>query len=873
MLSDPRVMRAALDASPTALMVTGADGTIRWVNDAFTKLTGYSAEEAVGRTPRLLKSGEQDAAFYQALWEGALAGGWEGELLNRRRDGTLYWERQSIAAVRGTGGEISHFIASKLDVTAWRAARERNERLPVAYMAIDAGGRIVEVNRAWLQLLGYTREEALDRSFASLVAPDQAADFGDCLEEFRKIGCVHCIEGVVLHKSGERVPVIVEGQAEYGAGKAFRHGHMTLEDATERRRAERTLRFTQSAVANAPDASYWIARDGRLIYVNDSACTMLGYTRDELLSMTAFDIDPDATAQGFSAIGLHSKQGGAAFEAQHRRKDGTLFPVEINCNLATFDGEEYLCAFVRDISERKRAESALRQSEERFRSLVENAPAAIFVVVAGLFRYVNQAACELLGAESPAQLLGQPAMARVHPDDRQIALDRLEAVERRGSAVPAIEERLLRLDGSAVDVEESASPFDFQGEPGVISFARDIRNRKQAEAERARLAEQLKQSQRLESIGRLAGGVAHDFNNLLTVINGYADLLLARETEGPMRPALEQIRKSGERAAHLTQQLLAFSRRQDAQLRPTDLNAVIVDAYALMERLAGDQVRLTTRLADGLGLVMADAGQIRQALANLVANGREAMPTGGELLVETANLEVDGQPDARQAGVTPGPYVTLRVTDTGCGMDEETRRSAFEPFFTTKDKSQGAGLGLPTVYGIVKQSGGWVHVSSEPGRGAAVTIYLPKLLGGVVRPEPPPPQLMALRGTETILVVEDQEEVRKLALEVLGGYGYQLLEAANGAEALDLAERYSGTIDLLLTDVVMPVMNGRELAERLCPQRPEMKVLYMSGYTEDVMARGGVLDPSLAYLPKPFPPERLAAKVRRTLDAPAPQRA
>lgn len=858
-----------MDAFPGAVMITRTDGTICWVNHAFTELTGYAAEEVIGRTPRLLKSGEHDTAFYESLWKGALSGGWEGELLNRRRDGALYWERQKIAAVRGPAGEITHFVASKIDVTEWRVLRERSDRLPVAYQTIDETGTILDVNQAWISMMGYTREDVAGRPFSELVAPDQTSDFAHCLAEFRSTGHIRCVEGVVLRKDGERVPVVVQGEAEYDSAKRFRRGHMTLEDATERRRAERTLRFTQSAAASSPDACYWIGRDARLVYVNAAACRALGYSRDELLSMTVYDIDPTATSEEWCGRCALTEGESAVFETWHRRKDGSRYPVEVSCNTVAFDTELYVCAFVRDTSGRKLAEQALRQSEERFRSLVENAPEAIAVLVDGRFRYVNPAVCVLLGARSPEDLLGERALDRVHPDFHEIARQRIEAVVRQKKVAPPLEERHLRLDGSTIDTEVTSAPFDFQGEPGAIVFAHDIGGRKQAERERLQLAEQLKQSQRLESIGRLAGGVAHDFNNLLTVINGYADLLLMRTPEGSARPALEQIRRSGERAAQLTQQLLTFSRRQDAQLKPTDLNAVIADAHEMLKRLAGEQTHLSTRLPAGLGLVMADAALIRQALVNLVVNAREAMPSGGDLLIETMHAEVAPREAAEQPGVSPGPYVALAVTDTGCGMDEATRRSVFEPFFTTKKKGQSAGLGLSTVYGIVKQSGGWVRICSEPGRGTTVKIFLPELPEGVVESEAPPLEVAVRGGSETILLVEDQAEVRRLALDVLSGYGYQLLEASNGAEALDVAERYSGKIDLLLTDVVMPVMNGRELVERLGPQRPEMKVLYMSGYTEDVIARSGVLDPAVAYLPKPFPPERLAAKVRQTLDAAA----
>ena len=865
-LSDPGLVRAAFNSFPAGVMITGADGTIRWVNPAFTALAGYTPEEAIGQNARILETGEPSAALYEELWRAALAGGWRGELVNRRRNGELYWVRLTVTAVSGPSGGVSHFVTVMEDLTELRQARERNELLPVAYQAVDESGRILDVNRAWLAMLGYEREEVVGRPFSGFLPPDQLDALAVCFEKFRATGQIRCAEGVVLRKDGSRVPVVVDGQVEYDALGRFRRGHWALEDATERREAERALRFTHLAVENAPDASFWVARDGRLIDVNEAACRSLGYSREELLAMTIRDIDPSLTRESWATLGPRVESGLAVFESRHRRKDGSLFPVEVTCNVVLFEGQKYYCSFVRDISERKRAEGALRQSEERFRSVVESAPQGIFLQAGGVFRYLNPAACRLFGAEAPGPLLGQRIVDRVHPDCRAIVQERIAQVNEGRTAVPSLEEKYLRLDGTAMDVEIFAAPFDLQGERGAIVFIRDIGERKRAEQERLHLAEQLRQSQKLESIGRLAGGVAHDFNNLLTVINGYCDLLL-RMAPGPMRPALEQISKSGESAAHLTQQLLAFSLRQEAQFRPVDLNAIVSAAGEPLGRLVGENIRVTMRLQTGLGLVMADAGQLRQALLNLAVNARDAMPSGGELLIETMDLDLDEECAPEHPGVVPGPFVTLAVTDTGCGMDEETRRRVFDPFFTTKEKGRGAGLGLATVYGVVKQSRGWIRVSSRPGQGATFRVYLPRLAAGLAHAPPAAAGPAPLAGHETILIVEDQPGVRRLAADVLASYGYRLLQAANGAEALEAAQNHAEPIHLLLTDVVMPGMNGRELVERLQPQRPGMRVLYMSGYTEDVIARDGALDPRLAYIAKPFAPAVLAAKVRQTLDA------
>ncbi len=427
-----------------------------------------------------------------------------------------------------------------------------------------------------------------------------------------------------------------------------------------------------------------------------------------------------------------------------------------------------------------------------------------------------------------------------------------------------------RRDGSELPVEVSVRMVGEEGRRFRQSVIRDITERKRAEEEQRKLQQQLVQAQKMESIGQLAGGVAHDFNNHLTVINGYCDLLLNRIGESsPLAEQVAQIRRAGEQAARLTQQLLAFSRRQMLEPVTLNLNQVIADSMKMLKPLIGEDIEVETHLSPELHLITADPGQILQVLMNLTTNARDAMPGGGRIIVETLNVELDRSYAERHAEVTPGSYVLLAVSDTGLGMDEETRGRIFDPFFTTKGKGTGTGLGLSTVFGIVRQSGGWIWVYSEPGKGAAFKLYFPKCTAAAAVAEPvAEPARTAPRGTETVLVVEDQDEVRGLTTTILRGYGYHVLEAANGAEALRLCESFRGAIHLLVTDVVMPGMNGRELANRLNAVRPETKVLFTSGYTANVISKQGVLDPGVAFLPKPFLPDGLASKVREVIGEP-----
>jgi two-component system, cell cycle sensor histidine kinase and response regulator CckA len=372
---------------------------------------------------------------------------------------------------------------------------------------------------------------------------------------------------------------------------------------------------------------------------------------------------------------------------------------------------------------------------------------------------------------------------------------------------------------------------------------------------------------RLEELGRLAGAIAHDFNNLLTVINGYSEMVLGGLRPGdPKRGPVEQIYRAGERAALLTRQLLAFSRKQVVEHRVLDLNGVVGEAAKMLRRLVGEDITLTVVPAAGLGRVKADPGQVEQVMLNLVVNARDAMPRGGHLTVETANVDLDSQYARSHIEVRPGRYAMLAVSDTGVGMDEATQARIFEPFFTTKG-DKGTGLGLATVYGIVKQAGGSIYVYSEPGRGTTFKVYLPVVEEPDTATRPNLDPERHLHGTETILLVEDEPAVRSLSRMVLEMYGYTVLEAGNGGEALRRGEAHDGPIHLLLTDVVMPGMGGREVAERLRPRHPAMRVLYVSGYTDDAVVRHGVLAAETAFLQKPFTPVTLASKVREVLDA------
>jgi two-component system, cell cycle sensor histidine kinase and response regulator CckA len=505
----------------------------------------------------------------------------------------------------------------------------------------------------------------------------------------------------------------------------------------------------------------------------------------------------------------------------------------------------------------KRNEQELRRSEARYRSLVHSSVYGIYrSSLEGRFLDVNPALITMLGYSSAEEvlLLDPETDIFAHSEEHTRLIDEF----RRTGRLDGIEVKWKRKDGSSITVRISGRAVSSADEPADVleAIAEDVTDRRALE-------DQFRQAQKMEAVGRLAGGVAHDFNNLLMVISGYAEVILAKlEFEHPLRDKASAIQQASDRATTLTRQLLAFSRKQLLELKVVDVNAIVADMERLLRPLIGENVELAAKLAPDAGYIRADAGQLEQVLMNLVVNAKDAMSSGGKLTIQTQNLVLD-ENHRGQTFIRPGNYVMLSVSDTGMGMDKETQSRIFEPFFTTKEKGKGTGLGLSTVYGIVKQSGGYVMVQSEEGRGTTFHIYLPRV-EGTAEKHAAPVASIAAGGTETILLVEDEESVRQLVRDTLESRGYKVLEAENGENGLAAAAKHQGKIDLVITDVIMPGLGGREMAERLAKTRPETKVLYLSGYTEDAIISDGNLE-STAFLQKPFTLQNLSKKVREVL--------
>jgi two-component system cell cycle sensor histidine kinase/response regulator CckA len=617
---------------------------------------------------------------------------------------------------------------------------------------------------------------------------------------------------------------------------------------------------------NAADMIAVVDMDGRRIFNSDAYQKILGYSAEELKNSSSMDqIHPDDRERVKAAAAEARRTGiGKNLEYRIRHKNGTWLVLESTSSvIGNATGvPEKLVIVNRDITARKQASEALRLSELSFRSAIENAPYGIYrAQTSGKLLLANPALQKMLGYESQAEMLELNLITDVYVDP--LEHKRVNELFTNQKEFTDVQVDWKRKDGKPIKARctgwfvKSAA----EGAAYFEVFAEDV-------TEKWLLERQLRMAQKMEAVGRLSGGIAHDFNNLLGVIIGYSQVL--KRTLPPGTAFLEhaeEIEKAGQRAATLTRQLLAFSRQQVLAPAVLNLNSLISEMEKMLPRLIGEDIEIVISLDPAIGSVKADQGQLEQVVMNLAVNARDAMPDGGKVVITTSNVSLDEAWTRLHPGSKVGDYVMLSVADTGTGIDSETLAHIFEPFFTTKERGKGTGLGLATVYGVVKQSGGYVWVESAPGKGAAFQIYLPRIEEAVSVPERAAPIVEAFRGAETILLVEDADALRKLTHMLLEQHGYRVLVAANGAAALQLVEEKPESVNLLLTDVIMPGLNGRALAERLQLRQPGLKVLYMSGYTDDAIVDHGVLAAGTHLLHKPFSEESLIHKVREVLDA------
>jgi two-component system cell cycle sensor histidine kinase/response regulator CckA len=633
----------------------------------------------------------------------------------------------------------------------------------------------------------------------------------------------------------------------------------------QRNRIERELRESERQYRLLFETNphpMWVFETGSLeiVETNQAAILHYGYSRSEFLSMKILDIRPPEDIPAVRHSVMMRKAGRVEGERwKHRKRDGTLIDVEITSHELSFYGRPAVLVQARDITEQLRNVERLQQSEERFSKAFRSSPMAITISTRTEGRYVdvNDAFLKMIGLRRE-EVVGHTSHELniwAFPEDRNRMIQELDL---RGGVSPFETVLISRTNGDR-KVSFSAELIQLDEVPCVLAITSDV-------TEAKRLEEQFRQAQKMEAVGRLAGGVAHDFNNMLSVILGFCDLAQERLNQESTGRDINQIRKAAHRAAVLTRQLLAFSRQQLLLPRVLDLNEVVADITPMLSRVIAKNTSMKFVLNPSLGSVKADLGQMEQVLMNLVVNAQDAMPDGGKIFIETANAELDKSYRVVDQAIEAGPYVLLSVSDTGSGMDSQTMSRIFEPFFTTKPPGEGTGLGLSMVYGVIRQSGGYIWVYSEPRKGTTFKIYLPRI-DEPADPLPlPVPEIATKRGSETILVVEDEENLRELIVELLKSEDYQVLEAKTEPEAIAASETFGEAIHALLTDIMLPNMSGTGLALRLKESRPDIKVLYMSGYTGNLMTHYGVLSSVDAFIQKPFTKQSLLRELRGVLD-------
>lgn len=669
---------------------------------------------------------------------------------------------------------------------------------------------------------------------------------------------------VLLAKDGREIPIDDCGAPIIDDNNEITGAVLVFHDVTRQRRADEKLRASEerfrSVFETALIGMAIADLNGNLLQVNQSYEKMLGYTSEELRKLSIiFLTHPDDRAKSIEIVKQLSigQFESSHLEKRYIRKDGTAISVEItNSVIKNAEGKpQFLAIMAIDITDKK-------QAEEKYRSIFDNAIEGIFQNTReGKFLTANPAMARILGYESPEELMSTiddiTGQLYVEPERRQDYISQLE----ENGLVQGFECKFYRKDGSAAWVSLSTRAVRDDDDRVLFyeGMLEEISYRKQLE-------EQFLQSQKMEAVGRLAGGIAHDFNNMLMPIIGYSEMMLMKlHGDDPLRKPIEIIKKGAERAAALTKQILAFSRKQVLRLHVLDLNAEITDVNRMLHRLIGEDIELVTKLEPSLWSVKADPNQIEQVMLNLAVNARDAMPNGGTLVIETANVELDEEYAKFHTAVEPGEYVMLAVTDTGSGIDAVTQANIFEPFFSTKEMGKGTGLGLSTVYGIIKQSGGNIWVYSEIGHGTTFKIYLPRVKEKAEAITPVAVYDDLLYGKETILIVEDEDGVRQVLRDILESKGYKVLVSSNGNKALEICSKYEGTIQLLITDVVLPSIGGKEVAERILSLYGDIKILYISGYTENAITYNGILDSNTHFLQKPFSSKTLLTKVKEIL--------
>jgi two-component system cell cycle sensor histidine kinase/response regulator CckA len=896
-------VRQALEGSE-ALQRTLLDSALDCIvcTDGESRITEFNA--AAERTFRIPRSVALGKDFAETLLPPNLRDRYRRELFVSPSSASLdvMGNRLEATGMRSDGHEFpAEFTVTKIaiagkvtftisirDITA----RNRAEEAVVWLAAIvessqdaiyggDLNGRLSSWNKGAELMYGYTAEEAIGKNVSFLVPPGRPDELPLLTEKLRTGLRTHNYETVRVAKDGTLLDVSVSISSVLDSAGSLIGVSAIARDITSQKRSEEALqKANETSVYASPIPIVAADANSHITVWNPAAERLFGWTEEEVIGKPNPSIPPGEEA-GASALHKRLLSGLTltGVEVQRRKRDGSFVAVSL-CATPLWDANHEvrgIIGFLTDITERKRAEEALRKAEEKYRGIFENAVEGIYQTTTdGKYIAANPALARMLGFDSPEELVNTRSDIRnqeyVNPELREEFVRKME----HHGLVQNFEYQVYRKDGRIILVSESAHAVrDAAGK--ILHFEGTV----QDVTQHRELEQQLRQMQKIEAIGRLAGGVAHDFNNILMAISSYSELLARKLADkDPSHRYAEEILRATNRGSSLTQSLLAFSRKQVISPKVVDLNTLVAEQTEMLKRLIPENIELKFVPRGALGRVKVDPSQIEQVVMNLSINARDAMPHGGEILIETDNAELDAayleHTDLHYADLNDadgglqkptgaGKYVMLAVSDNGCGMDAETRAHIFEPFFTTKAQGKGTGLGLATVFGIVQQSAGHIFLQSEPGSGTTFKIYLPRVQEEARLDDGAATCNVSVRGDETILLVEDQEAVRESAAEYLADNGYTVFKASRGSEALDIAERHDQPIHLLLTDVVMPQMSGRELSEKITRIHPETKVIFMSGYSNNLLSNRQILDPKHELLQKPFRLAALGQRIREAL--------